>query len=79
MDAERIAAGLGKAAVAAFRRAEPDGHLGNFFIRRWTTNGRTLRALVRNGLAIAVWSGVMLTEAGKAVRAIIVKEVKGES
>lgn len=53
---------------AAILRAEPDGKLGHYFIRQWLANARTLRSLCKRGMATRVWSGVMLSPTGLAVR-----------
>ena len=65
---EAVARGLTKTQRAAILRAEADGHLGRLFIRWWHANGRTLKSLTRRGLSSVVWSGVMLTSLGVAVR-----------
>jgi hypothetical protein len=74
-DAATIAASLTEAQREALLRAEADGHLGKLFVRWWHANGRTLRSLTRRHLSSVVWSGVVLTPLGEAVR----RELEGGS
>lgn len=68
-----IAMGLSKQQAGALKRAEPDGHLGLYFVRWWHANSRTLRALRNRGLGTAVWSGIALNQTGLAVRAALLE------
>lgn len=73
-DISIMARDLSKSQRAALLVAEPDGHLGRHFIRWWQASGRTLRALRRKELGIVVWSGIMLSSRGLAVRALLIEE-----
>jgi hypothetical protein len=68
-EVRKIAGGLSRSQAHALLMAEPEGHLGKFFVRWWQTNARTMQSLRKRGLGPTVWSGVMLTETGLAVRA----------
>jgi len=66
-DIEKIAAGLTAAQRKALLKAELDGNLGCWFSRFISISAG--KGLVRRGLATAVWSGVVLSSTGLAVRA----------
>lgn len=68
---EQIAAGLTKAQRDAIVSAEPDGQLGKCFIRWWQAGTKTMASLRRKQLATTVWSGVVLSDTGLQVRAIL--------
>lgn len=68
---EQIAWKLTKAQRDALVSAEPDGHLGNLFIRWWQAGTKTMASLRKQQLATSVWSGVVLSDTGEAVRAIL--------
>jgi hypothetical protein len=69
-DAEKIAAGLTKAQRRAILGAEPDGQLGNLFIRGVGAS----KAVHESGLTTIVWSGLMLNSLGLEVRKILERE-----
>lgn len=69
-EAERIAAGLTEAQRRAVLDAEPDGQLGNLFIR----GDRASREAHESGLTTIVWSGLMLNPLGLEVRKILERE-----
>ncbi|WP_293921181.1 hypothetical protein [Sphingobium sp. UBA5915] len=66
-DIEKIAAALTEAEREALLKAEIDGNLGRWFSRFISIPAG--KGLVRRGLATTVWSGVMLSSTGLAVRA----------
>lgn len=66
-DVADIAGQLTKAEKAAIVKAELDGNLNRYFSR--FIGMREGKALVRRGLGTAVWSGIMLSTSGEAVRA----------
>lgn len=65
-NAEQVAANLSEAQREAIAGAVRDGSLGNYFIR-----GQASKELHKLGLTTIVWSGLMLNETGRAVRAIL--------
>lgn len=72
-----VAAGLTKAQREALLKAELDGNLGRYFARFISEPAG--RGLVKAGLGTAVWSGVMLSALGLAVRASLHDDtVRGE-
>lgn len=65
-DVASVAEGLTRASQRAVLRAEPDGELGNYFIRFPTEEiGKPIHDA---GLTTLVWSGLMLNRTGLAVR-----------
>lgn len=71
---ERIARGLTKAQREVLVRAEMDGNLGRYFSRFiGVAEGK---ALVKAQLATAVWSGIMLSARGLAVRQHLLEQEK---
>lgn len=64
-----IAGRLSKAQREAIAKAEFDGKVGRYFSR--FIGEREGKALVRLGLGTAVWSGLMLSSSGEAVRNFI--------
>jgi len=74
MTPTEIANGLSEGQRRAMLSAEADGCLGYLFIRWWQTSGPTMRALRRRGLGSTVWSGLILTPLGLAVRAHLLQE-----
>lgn len=68
----QIAEKLTKAQRAAVAKAGLDGQLNRYFSRFISVPAG--RGLVRAGLGTAVWSGVMLSTTGEAVRAHLLSE-----
>ena len=71
-DIAAIVAKLTPGVRDALARAELDGNLGRYFTR-WTTV-KVGKALVKQELGTAVWSGVMLSSLGEQVRAALALE-----
>lgn len=74
--ARSLAAGLTKAQREALLKAELDDNVDRYFTRFISEPAG--RSLVKAGLGTAVWSGVMLSELGLAVRASLHDTVRGE-
>ena len=69
MSAREIAGKLTKAQREALLKAELDGNLGRYFSRFISMQAG--RGLIKAGLGTAVWSGVVLSARGLAVRTIL--------
>lgn len=73
-DVEAIVRGLSPADKGALIDAERDGNLGRYFTRFIARH--VGKRLVRLGLGTAVWSGVMLSTTGEAVRTYLLSQTK---
>jgi hypothetical protein len=77
MSAEVEIAKLTKAQREALIKAELDGNLGRYFSR--FISAPAGRGLVKAGLGTAVWSGIMLSQTGLAVRAFLASKEQADA